>query len=466
MTPTRGTPTPWCRGVEPGRQTGASGLPMPPSTRCGAGLPPHQRGAYLKKAAAALAEHKEEIAQIETDEVGKPLHISRNDVRRCVEAFDFFGGLVGNLPSEFYELGPINASVVWEPFGVVAAIVPFNWPPLHTGAKLAPALAAGNTVVVKPGDQAPLAVMKIVEILRPVFPEGVLELVTGPGAETGIALTAHPLVRKISFTGSDRSGRAVVKQSADNLTPCIMELGGKNALVVMPGSNLEKAVPLAYEGAFYNNGEACTATSRILVHRSQYEEFARRLGEMGERTRLGPGDDPKTHIGPMVTKQHQKTVLDYIRVGVEEGAVISAQGKLPDAPELQNGYFVAPTLFTGVTREMRIAREEIFGPVVCMIPFDSEEEAISIANDTDFGLIAVVYSEDYAQAMRIARRLDVGCVYINNFYRLGAQCVPFGGNKASGFGRERCYETLREYSRPKAIRTPSGLGEIPVWALD
>lgn len=426
---------------------------------------PHERGKLLKKVGDKLLENVEEIARIETEEVGKPLHISRADSRRCAEAFEFFGGLIGNLPTDMFELGPINAMVFAEPYGVVAGVIPFNWPPLHTGAKIAPALAAGNTIVVKPGDQAPLAIMKIVEIAQSVLPPNVLDIIVGPGIETGKALTAHPLVRKISFTGSDNSGRAVLKQAADNLTPCVMELGGKNAFIAMQGCDIDKAVPLAYEGAFYNNGEACTATSRMIVHRSQYKEFIDKMSDMVRRTRLGDGMEPETHLGPMVTKEHQQKVLEYIEIGKNEGAVIYAQGELPTDPRFEDGYFVKPTLFTEVTRDMRIAREEIFGPVACVIPYDTEEEAVSIANDTDFGLIAVVFTNDHGQAMRVARQLDMGAVYVNNFYRLGPQCVPFGGNKASGFGRERYYETLLEFSRTKTVRVPSGIGEIPVWNI-
>lgn len=427
------------------------------------GLSPHERGAYLKKAAAALREHAAEIAQIETEEEGKPLDVSKNDVRRCVEAFDFFGGLVGNLPGDFYELGAINAEIFMEPYGVVAGIVPFNWPPLHTGAKIAPALAAGNAVIIKPGDQAPLSVMKIVEVVQSVLPRHVLELIVGPGIETGQALTMHPLVRKISFTGSDNGGRAVIRQSADNLTPCIMELGGKNAFIALADCDLDRAVATAFEGAFYNNGEACTATSRILVDREILEPFTQKFIAMMDRLVLGDGMDPSVNIGPMVTKAHQEKVLSYIELGRQEGATLARQLPTPSDPKLQNGYFVGPTLFTDVRRDMRIAREEIFGPVTCIMPFRGEEEAISIANDTDFGLIAVVFTESHTRAMRVTRALDTGCVYINNFYRLGAQCVPFGGNKASGYGRERCAETLHEFSRPKTVRIPSGLGDIPVW---
>lgn len=426
-------------------------------------LSPHQRGVYLKKAAVALRDYAEEIARIETEEEGKPLDVSKNDVRRCIEAFEFFGGLAGNLPSDFYELGAINAEIYMEPYGVVASIVPFNWPPLHTGAKIAPALAAGNTVIIKPGDQAPLSVMKIVEVVRSVLPEHVLELVVGPGIEVGQALTMHPLVRKISFTGSDNAGRAVIRQSADNLTPCVMELGGKNAFIALADCDLDKAVATAFEGAFYNNGEACTATSRILVDRSILEPFTRKFIAMMDRLVLGDGLDPRVNIGPMVTRAHQQKVLAYIRTGVEEGATLARQLPVPQDEALKDGYFVGPTLFTDVVSSMRIAQEEIFGPVTCIMPFDGEEEAISIANDTAFGLIAVVFTENHSRALRVTRALDTGCVYINNFYRLGAQCVPFGGNKASGYGRERCADTLLEFSRPKTVRIPSGLGEIPVW---
>lgn len=426
-------------------------------------LSPHERGVYLKQAATALRGQADLIARIETEEEGKPLDVSKNDVRRCAEAFDFFGGIVGNIPSDFYELGAINAEIYLEPFGVVAGVVPFNWPPLHAGAKIAPALAAGNTVVVKPGDQAPLAVMKIVEIIRTVLPEHVLELVVGPGLETGKALTEHPLVRKISFTGSDNAGRAVIRQSADNLTPCVMELGGKNAMIALADCALDKAVKTAFEGAFYNCGEACTATSRILVDRSIVDEFTRKFITLMDRLVLGDGLDPRVNMGPMVTRTHQQKVLSYIQLGQEEGAVLAHQLPVPQQDGMENGYFVGPTLFTQVNRDMRIACEEIFGPVACIMPFDGEEEAISIANDTDFGLIAVVFTENHSRAMRVTRALDVGCVYINNFYRLGAQCVPFGGNKASGYGRERCADTLLEFSRPKTVRIPSGLSEIPAW---
>ena len=429
-------------------------------------LSPHERGALLKKAAQAIRDHFEEIAQLETLEGGKPIYISRSDTRRCEEALDYFGGLIGNLPTDLFDLGSTYASILLEPYGVVAGIVPFNWPPLHFGAKIAPALAVGNTIVIKPGDQAPLAVMRIAELIQEVLPPDVLQIVAGPGAEAGITLTSHPLVRKVSFTGSSAAGKAVLKQVADNLTPCLMELGGKNNFIVLPDCDIDEVVAASHEGAFYNNGQACTATSRVIVHRSMYDSFVEKLAEFVRKTRVGDGADEKTHVGPLVNIQQQQRVLDYIKIGVEEGATIAAQAPLPADTRFKEGYFVPPTLFSNVRPDMRIAQEEIFGPVVCVIPYDDVEEAVKIANDTEYGLIAVVYSKNNENAWRIARQLDVGAVYINNFYRAGKNCVPFGGNKASGFGRERSIETLHEFGRSKTVKTLSGIGKIPMWTID
>ena len=419
---------------------------------------PHVRGRMLKQAARLIEQHLDEIAELETMEEGKPIAISRGDVKRCIEAFEYFGGLAGNMPSELFDMGPTVSSVFLEPFGVVAGIIPFNWPPVHTAAKTAPALAVGNTVVLKPGDQAPLSIMRIVELLQSVFPADVVQLVTGPGAETGIALTGHPLVRKISFTGSTNSGKAVLRQAAENVTPCMMELGGKNALIVMPGCDLDEIIPVAYDGAFTNNGQACTATSRLLIHRSLADEFTARFAEIVKKMRVGNGLDETVHVGPLVTAAQQQRVLDYIALGQKEGAVIAAQASLPTDPEYAEGYFVPPTLFSGVTPDMRIAKEEMFGPVTCVIPFDEPEEAVRIANDSDYGLVGIVYSPDANLASRVSRQLDVGTVYVNNFYRAGQDIVPFGGTKESGYGRERTIETLREFGYHKVVKTSSGLG--------
>jgi acyl-CoA reductase-like NAD-dependent aldehyde dehydrogenase len=428
-------------------------------------MPARERGRFLVEASRALREHTDELARLESRENGKPLLQAFIDVEMCVSSFEYFGGLAGNLPERFIDLGAIHCDVWLEPYGVVAGILPFNWPPIHAAGKAAPALAVGNTVVLKPGEQAPLTVLRIVELLQKVLPEDVLHAVPGHGPVTGKALASHPLVRRISFTGSTATGAAVLGLAAENLTPTFVELGGKNPLLIFEDADLDAAVLGAIEGAFYNQGEACTAASRILAHRSLHDEVVERLVEAVGRIRLGDGAEPATQMGPLVTRQQQARVLEYIELGKEEGAVIAAQGKLPTDARLKDGFFVAPTLFTGVRPDMRIAREEIFGPVTCVIPFADADEAVSIANGTDYGLVAGVYTRSQELALSTARRLDAGIVYINNYFR-GGIGAPFGGTKASGFGREHSIETLYEYGWSKAVRQPSGLGVVPQWRID
>lgn len=427
-------------------------------------MPPQERGRLLKACGQLLKQNIQELAALECEENGKPVWQAMFDVDSCANSFEYFGGLIGNLPTEFIDFGPIHCSVFLEPFGVVGGVLPFNWPPVHTGAKAAPALAVGNTVVLKPGEQAPLTVMRIVELLQTVLPPDVLHAVPGRAA-AGQALVSHPLVRKLSFTGATHTGVAVLKQTAENVTPTMLELGGKNALLIFADADIDKAVDGAIDGAFFNQGEACTASSRILVQRAVHDEVVAKMGAIIDRIRVGNGAEFTTHMGPLVTRAQQLRVLEYIESGKAEGAVVAAQGKLPEAAELQGGFWVAPTLFTDVRPDMRISQDEVFGPVTCVIPFDTEEQAIALANDSAYGLVAGVYTHDHARAMRVSRHLDVGIVYVNNYFR-GGIGGPFGGTKASGFGREHAIETLREYGRSKAVRTPSGVGEVPQWRVD
>lgn len=422
-----------------------------------------ERARYLLRGADVLEAHADELAALESRENGKPLADARsNDINFLLGVFRFFGSLVDKLPTEFYDAGSIYASIVREPLGVVGAIVPFNWPPIHTGGKIAPALAAGNTVVLKPGEPAPLTVMRIVELLNTVLPADVLHVVPGKGTVAGQALAAHALVRKLSFTGSTRAGAAVARTAAANITPVLLELGGKNAFIVFDDADLDRAVRQALEGAFFNKGEACTAASRLLVQRGVHDAFVERLAAGVRALRVGDGADPRTHIGPVVTKVQQKSVLEYLRMGEQQGARIAAQAALPTDPRLANGFYVPPTLFTGVTREMRIAQEEMFGPIATVTAFDTEDEAVSIANESEYGLICGIYSRDAERALRVARRIDVGMVLVNNYFR-GVLGTPFGGVKHSGFGREHAIETLHEFTFAKMIRFPSGLGTIPQW---
>lgn len=426
--------------------------------------PPQERSRYLLKCADVLEQHADEIAVLESLENGKPISQARQfDLAFLIGAFRYFGSLIDKLPGEFYDQGSVFASVILEPLGVVAGIIPFNWPPIHTGAKVAPALAVGNTVVLKPGEQAPLAIMRIVELLETVLPPDVVHAVPGIGATTGQALVGHPLVRKVSFTGSTKAGAAVTKTAADNITPVLLELGGKNAFIVFEDADLDQAVRDALEGGYFNQGEACTASSRVLVQSAVYDRFVEQLAAGVQKLKVGDGADPETHVGPLVTAAQQKRVEEYIEIGRREGARLVAEAPLPTDPRLAGGFYVAPTLFADVTRDMRIAQDEIFGPVVTIIKFDTEDEAVEIANESEYGLVAGVYTGAMARGLRVSRRIDAGVVFINNYYRMFLG-TPFGGAKHSGYGREHCIQTLQEFGRPKSIRFPSGLGAVPAWS--
>ncbi|HWH81078.1 MAG TPA: aldehyde dehydrogenase family protein [Burkholderiaceae bacterium] len=426
--------------------------------------PVAERAQVLRSIAAALRPHADELARLETQENGKPFAQARfADMEACIGSFEFFAAQLEQLETPTRALGPIDSTEQLVPYGVVAGILPFNWPPIHFAAKTAPALAMGNAVVLKPGEQAPLTVMRLVEIVSGVLPDDVLHVVPGIAA-VGQALVTHPLMRKVSFTGAPGTGTKVLQAIAGRHTPALMELGGKNPLLVFDDADLDAALAGAIEGAYFNKGEACTAASRVLVQRGVHDQLLARLAEATARLRVGDGLDPTTHVGPLVSKAQQQRVLDYIELGLREGAVRAAQAALPDDPRLAHGYYVPPTVLARVTPGMRVAREEIFGPVVCVIPFDTEADAIAIANDTDFGLVAAVYTRDAARAERVAARIEAGLVFINNYNRnfMGS---PFGGTKASGYGREHCAQTLREFAYLRAVRRPNGNAPLPRWPV-
>jgi acyl-CoA reductase-like NAD-dependent aldehyde dehydrogenase len=423
---------------------------------------PRERGAVMRQVAARIREHVDELAELEAREVGKPRRDAlRFDVSFSHAGFDYFAGLADTLHGEIVDQGPIEARVIYEPYGVVAAILPFNWPPIHFTKKCAPALAAGNTVVIKPGEQAPLTVLRLVEIANEVLPPGVINAVSG--IEAGAALSAHPGVSRITFTGATATGRKVLASAAQNLTFATMELGGKNALLVLDDADLDVAIDVALEGMYYNQGEACTSTARILVHDSIHDEFLERFARATERLVVGDPLEPATDMGPMVDARQRDRVLDYLRIGLEEGARLVTQGELPDDSALADGFWVAPAVLADVTPQMRIAQEEIFGPIACVMRFNDDEEALAIANDTEYGLTAAICTHDEARAGRLAVRLEAGMVFVNNYMRRAFLGSPFGGVKGSGFGRENAAETLYEFVRSKNVRFPSGRGEIPTW---
>jgi acyl-CoA reductase-like NAD-dependent aldehyde dehydrogenase len=424
-----------------------------------------ERGALLTECSRVVEAHADELAELESLEMGKPRHISRDfDVRFCHTSLAFFGGLADKLPGAAIDLGPVIAHTIHEPYGVVGGIIPFNWPPIHTAGKSAPALAAGNCVLLKPPEQDPLTIMRIVELMQTVLPPDVLQVIPGAGPEAGAVLAGHPLVEHLSFTGSTATGRAVLKLASDAMTPAVLELGGKNPFVVFDDADLDAAVRGAVEGAFFNGGEACTAASRLLIHERVHDAFVERAARAVRRLRVGPGLAEGTHIGPMVTAAHRDKVQSCIDAAVAEGATVAATAPVPEDAALAGGYWVAPTLFTEVTPDMAVAREEVFGPVTAVLRFADEDQAVALANDTPYGLLAAVYTADHPRARRVARRIDAGVVMLNNFNRalLG---TPFGGFKDSGYGREHSVESMLEFTRTKNVREPSGIGTIPEWPV-
>jgi acyl-CoA reductase-like NAD-dependent aldehyde dehydrogenase len=425
-------------------------------------LSPKERGALMRQVAARIREHADELAELCAREVGKPKRDAlKVDVVSSHSSFDYYAGIAETVHGEILDQGPIEARIVYEPYGVVAAILPFNWPPIHFSKKCAPALAVGNTVVIKPGEQAPLTVLRLVEIANEVLPPGVINAVSGIAA--GAALVAHPRVERISFTGSTSTGRKVMVGAAKNLTYTTLELGGKNALMVLDDADLDEAVAISIEGMFYNQGEACTSTSRILVHSSLYEEFARRFVDETAALVIGDPLAASTDIGPMVDARQRERVQNLLKVGLEEGAQLLYQGTVPDGPQFAQGFFVAPCVLGDVSPEMTVAQEEIFGPIACLMRFETDDEAVEIANGTEYGLTAAICTRDEVRASQLAQRLEVGMVFVNNYTRRTFIGSPFGGVKGSGYGREYGPETLHEFVRAKNVRFPSGHGVITGW---
>lgn len=426
---------------------------------------PNERCAVLMRASEEIQKNLQELALLLYLENGKPFKDAIIDIFFLIQVFKYFGSIADKLPSEFFDQGSIYSTIIYEPLGVCAGIIPFNWPPIHVGGKLAPCLAAGNTMILKPGEQAPLTAIRIVEILQDVFPPDVVQIVPGLGPEVPQALVNHPLVKMVSFTGSSAVGAKVASSAGSTLTATALELGGKNAFVVFGDANLDVVVRDAIEGAYFNKGEACTASSRLLVHKDIYPQFVDKLTAAVSKLKAGDGIDETTHVGPVVSRERKQQVLEAIELAKSQGARLAAQGTVSTDSHLADGFFVPPTLFADVTPEMAVAVEEIFGPVACVSSFETEDEAVEIVNASRYGLFAGVYSTEFSRAMRVARRIEAGVVLVNNYYR-GVLGTPFGGAKDSGHGREHWIGTLREWSFLKNIRYPSGLGgPLPQWRV-
>jgi len=415
-------------------------------------LSARERGRLVWTIGEKVIAKADEIARLETLHNGKPIFESRHiEVPAAAECFQYYAGWADKIHGETIPVkGNYLTYTLREPVGVVAAIVPWNFPLLLTAWKVAPALACGNTVIIKPASQTPLTAIALAEIAAEIgVPPGVINVVTGPGSKVGQMIVEHPGIDKIAFTGDTSTGRGIMKGSADTLKRITLELGGKSPNIVFPDADIDSAIRGATTGIFYGKGEVCAAGSRLLVDKSIKSEFIDKVAARAKK--MTPGDplDPKTRLGAISSKKQLDTDLRYIELAKKEGAQLVAGGGRADIGT-GKGYFLQPTVFDGVTPEMTIAREEIFGPVLAAIEFGDVDEAIARANDSTYGLAAAVWTKDIKKAHYVARKLQAGTVWINT-YNIYDTAAPFGGYKQSGFGREMSMHAIEHYTQVKSV---------------
>lgn len=417
------------------------------------GITATARGRLLTRFADLVSEHADEIAVVESTDNGKLITEMGGQLNYIPEWFRYFGGMADKIEGTVIPIdkpGVLNYTRR-EPLGVVAAITPWNSPLLLASWKLAPALAAGNTIVWKPSEFSSVSALVFAKLFAEAgFPDGVVNVITGYGSEIGDRLVSHPDVAKVAFTGGDSTGQAVYQKAAEGIKPVTLELGGKSANIVFEDADFDNAIRGVVSGIFAATGQTCIAGSRALVQRSIYDKFVSALVEFARTARLGDPLDRNTQVGPVTTQPQLQKILKYIDIAKGEGAVVALGGHRADRAECGRGWFVEPTIFKDVRADMRIAQEEVFGPVLSVIPFDDDDEAIEIANGTVFGLAAGVWTSSIRRAITVSDRLQAGTVWVNT-YRAVSYLSPFGGYKRSGIGRESGIDAIREYLHTKSI---------------